>query len=361
MHEVLSGYVERGELPGFLAVVERRGETHVDAFNYERYAIFPIASMSKPIAAAAAMILVEEGRLRLDDPLDDLLPELAEMRVLRSLESPVDDTVPANRAITLRDLLTFRLGTGLIFAEPNTYPIQPVLREAEPEKESDPPRWLAKLGSLPLLHQPGEVWMYNTGSNVLGVLIARCAKQSFGKFLSERIFEPLGMSDTGFHMPPQKLPRLVLGEERDRDKFGRAPRFESGGGGLVSTADDILTFSRMMLNHGELDGKRILTRPSVETMTMDHLTAEQKNRSPWVPGYFDNHGWGFGVTVVTRRFDIASTPGKYGWDGGTGTTWRADPAERMTTILLTPQPFTSPDPPRIHHDFWTLAYSAIDD
>jgi CubicO group peptidase (beta-lactamase class C family) len=367
MHDVLARYVELGEVPGFVALVERRGELHVDSVGCERDSIFRIASMTKPIAAAAAMILVEEARLRLDDPVDELLPELAGPRVLRTLESRVDDTVPAARPITLRDLLTFRLGTGLVFAEPDAYPIQRAMEEAgagpgppDPLKYPEPDTWMRQLGSLPLVYQPGEVWMYNTGAEILGVLIARAAKETFGSFLAERIFEPLGMRDTGFWLPQEKLQRLALPGTARRETWGRAPAFESGGGGLVSTADDYVKFSRMMLNHGELDGKRILSRPAVETMTTDHLTPEQRTRSPWLPDYWQTHGWGFGVMVVTRRFDIASTPGQYGWDGGLGTTWRADPTEQMTTILLTPEPWTSPSAPNVFRDFWTLVYSALE-
>ena len=365
MHEVFAGYVDRREVGRLVALIERRGRLQVDCIGCERDAIFRIASMTKPVAAAAAMILVEEARLRLDDPVDELLPELANPRVLRRPDGPVEDTVPASRSITLRDLLTFRLGTGLLLAPPDSYPIQRAIDEAgigpgppDPEKYPHPDAWMRNFGAVPLIHQPGEVWMYNTGAEVLGVLIARASKRSFGDFLAERIFEPLGMRDTGFYAPHEKLHRLAIDDESLRERWGRPPAFESGGGGLVSTADDYLSFSRMML----AGGSKILSRPAVETMTMDHLTPEQKARSPWVPaGYWENHGWGFGMTVVTKRFDIASTPGQYGWDGGLGTSWRADPAEQMTTILLTSTPWSSPSPPDVFRDFWTLAYSTIED
>jgi len=368
MHDVIAGYVGRGEAGSVVSVVERRGELHVDCIGCERDAIFRIASMTKPIAAAAAMILVEEARLRLDDPVDPLLPELANPRVVRRPDGPVDDTVPASRPITLRDLLTFRLGTGLIFTEPDSLPIQRAIDEAgvgpgppDPERYPKPDAWMRNLGAVPLVYQPGEVWMYNTGAEVLGVLIARASRRSFGEFLAERIFEPLGMRDTAFFVPHDKLHRLALDDEGARERWGRPPAFESGGGGLVSTADDFLSFSRMMLGRGELAGVRILSRPAVETMTTDHLTPEQKARSPWLPRFWESHGWGFGVTVVTKRVDVASTPGKYGWDGGLGSSWRADPEEAMTSILLTSTPWTSPSPPNVFRDFWTLACSAIDD
>ena len=368
MHDVLAGFVENGELPGLLSVVSRRGETHIDAIGCERDAIFPIASMTKPVAAAAAMILVEEARIRLDAPVDDWLPELSNPSVLRRLDSTIDDTVPAARAITLNDLLTFTMGTGFVLAEPGTYPIQRAMDDAgvasgppDPSKYTAPDEWMRNLGSLPLVHQPGDVWMYHTSAEVLGVLVARVSGRTFGEFLAERIFEPLGMTDTAFHVPAAKLSRFTITEEHARKEWGRAPLFESGGGGLVSTVDDYLRFSRMMLAHGVLEGKRILSRPSVETMTMDHLSAEQKARSPWLPDFWRHHGWGFGLMVITSRFDIASTPGKYGWDGGLGTSWRADPREDLTTILLTPKQWVSPTAPPVFEAFQTLAYAAIDD
>jgi len=341
MHGVLSGYVERGEMPGLIALVARRGHVHLDAIGYPEDAVFRIASMTKPVAAAAAMSLVEEGRVRLDDPVDGFLPELADMRVLRALDSPVTDTVPAAIPITLRHLLTFTMGTGLVFAAPGTYPIQTVIDDAgigpgppDPERYPRPDAWMRKLGSVPLVFQPGDAWMYNTGAEVLGVLIARASGRSFGELLLERIFEPLGMKDTAFFVPPSDAERLAVMDEDLRARWSRPPAFESGGGGLVSTAGDFLRFSTMMLGRGELDGVRVVSRPSVETMTSDQLSAEQKARSPWVGDHWRHHGWGFCMQVVTSRFDISSTPGQYGWDGGLGTSWRADPREEMTTILL---------------------------
>ena len=192
-----------------------------------RDTIFRIASVTKPIMAAAAMILVEECVLRLDDPVDELLPELADRQVLRTLDSPLDDTVPANRPITLRDLLTFRLGLRAVFAPPGTYPIQQAMEEAGSSpmcrggscRRFRPMSSCRRYGSLPLLHQPGERWLYNTGSDILGVLIARATGMSLGEFLQERIFAPLGMKDTAFSVPADKLDRLptsLLDQFRDR-------------------------------------------------------------------------------------------------------------------------------------------------
>lgn len=378
MHDVLTGCVERGELPGYVAVISRHGEVHVDCAGYRRDTIFRLASMSKPIAAVAALILVEEGLIRLSDREDTLLPELAGLKVLRSISSSVDDTVPASRPITIRDLLTFTLGTGMVIAPPGTYPIQDAVEKSglEVGLGEKPPadRFLHELGRLPLMYQPGEAWMYNTGSDLLGILVSRAAGRPFGQFLRERIFEPLAMRDSGFWVPAENLDRLptaylpdaVTGELKIQDKgadglFSRPPQFESGAGGMLATADDFLNFARMLLDHGAFDGGRILSRPMVEAMTSDQVPVEVKSRAPWISGWPVNDGWGFGVGVVTRRIDGTSTPGAYGWNGGFGTMWRSDPAEDMIAILMTQVGMTSPESAPGFRDFMTLAFAAIDD
>ena len=371
MHDVLSAYVERGDVPGIVTLVSRRGEVHVDCIGYSRDTIFRMASMTKPVAAAAAMILVEERVIDLARPIGDLLPELADLRVLRAIDAAIDDTVPANRAVTVRDLLTFTLGTGVVMAPPGTYPIQRALEAAgfganlDPKQPAD--EYLRRLGRLPLVHQPGELWMYNIGSDLLGILIARAAGRTFGELLRERIFEPLGMKDTGFAVPAENVARLPTAYVPDgnggmkiqdpagiESVFSRPPALESGAGGLVSTIDDWLAFVSMLLDP---KAAGILSVGSVETMTTDQLTADQKSKTPWLPGFFDTHGWGFGVGVVTKRYDIASTPGKYGWDGGYGTSWYNDPRENMITIAMT-QLGMYPHP--IVNELQTLAYSAFE-
>ncbi|MER6950119.1 serine hydrolase domain-containing protein [Nonomuraea sp. NPDC000554] len=392
MREVLTGHVTRGDVPGLVAMVARRGEVHVEAVGtreaggeggpMRRDAIFRIASVTKQITAVAAMILVEECRLRLDDPVDDLLPELAGRRVLRRPDGPLDDTVPALRPITLRDLLAYRLGIGAVLAAPGEYPIQRAMDEAglspgPRAAEIGPDEWLKRLGALPLIHQPGEKWMYHTGSDVLGVLMARATGRPLEEFLRERLFEPLGMKDTGFHVPAGKLDRLpagyspdpatgalVLADDPRDSRWARPPAFPSAGGGLVSTADDLLAFCTMMLNKGMLNkgrhgGERILSRPSVELMTTDQLTEQQKAENTVFFG--GASGWGLGINVVTRRDDLANVPGRFGWTGGTGTCVYTDPAEELIGILLTQRYMTSPTPPAVFRDFWTCAYQVIDD
>jgi CubicO group peptidase (beta-lactamase class C family) len=388
LHDVMAGYVERGEVPGLVMLVSRRGEVHIDLIGTQAFGeispmrrdtIFRISSMTKPIIAVATMILVEECKLRLDEPVDALLPELAERQVLKRLDGPLEETIPANRPITVRDLLTFRMGFGQIMGPPDAYPI---LKEAlvqqigmgppSPSQMPAPGEWMRRLGQLPLMHQPGEQWMYNTGSDVLGVLIARASDQPLETFLRERIFEPLEMRDTGFSVPEASIDRLTTSYWTDPgsgkltvyDKaaggqWSREPSFPSGAGGLVSTIDDYLVFSQMMLSQGKHGKERILSRLSIETMTTDQLTPDQKAVSSLVPGFFDSHGWGFGVSVITRRDDIAAVPGRYGWDGLLGTSWYCDPREHMITVLMTPCFFASPNPPNV--TFWTLAYQAIDD
>ena len=385
MRGVMAGHVERGHAPGIVTLVSRRGETHVDAVGTKtvggdepmrRDTIFRIASMTKPVAAVAAMILVEECRLRLDDPVDPLLPELADREVLKGLDGTLEDTAPANRPITLRDLLTLRLGIGAVLAPPGMYPIQDAMEVAGvapgPDSPSLPPdEWMRRLGGLPLVYQPGERWMYETGSDVLGVLISRATGGPLQTFFGERIFEPLGMTDTGFHVPAAKLDRLAgcyaanpeTGElelhDGVEDSMWSSPlAFESAAGGLVSTVDDYLAFCRMMLNGGRLGGERILSRPSVELMTADHLTPGQRRGAEMLLG--DGGGWGFGMSVDTRREDLATAPGRFGWDGGYGTSGYSDPGEDMVGILMT-QRLADPDSPRIDLDFWTSAYAALDD
>jgi CubicO group peptidase (beta-lactamase class C family) len=380
--DVLAGYARRGEVPGVVALLSRGGETHLaQAGDAEPDTIFRIASMTKPVAAAAALILVEECVLRLDDPVDDFLPELASRRVLTRLDAPLDSTVPAARPITVRDVLTFTLGLGFgqgMWGPPGTVPIMDALTALgqgmpAPAGVPGPDVWLRRLGELPLICQPGERWLYNTGSDVLGVLIARASGQPFEEFLRERIFAPLGMADTGFSVPPGSLGRLppqyvtdpgsgdlVVYDPPD-GQWAAPPAFPSGAGGLVSTIGDYAAFGAMLAGGGAHRGVRILSRPAVSLMTSDQLTDAQKAVSGLAPGDFDDMGWGFGVSVVTRRRSLYHSPGTYGWSGGLGTTWVNDPAEDLTLILLTQRGWTTSSPPAICRDFWTAAYQALDD
>jgi CubicO group peptidase (beta-lactamase class C family) len=384
MHDIMAAHVERGHVPGMVTLVARRDDVNVDVIGTKsaggdpmrRDTIFRIASMTKPVAAVAAMILVEECALRLDDPVDVFLPELSGRRVLRSMDSAPDDTVPAKRSITLRDLLTLRMGLGAIFAPPGQYPIQQAMDERDlspgPELPALPTaEWMRRLGELPLVHQPGERWLYDTGSDVLGVLISRATGRSLEGFLRERIFGPLGMHDTGFRVPEAKLNRLAdcyqmdpetgtldIFDAADDSTWTRPPVFESGAGGLVSTVDDYLAFCMMLLGKGAYGGERILSRPSVELMTTDHLTDEQKSDGEILLG--NGVGWGFGMSVVSERTGLAAT-GAFGWDGGYTTSGYTDPEEEVVGILMTQLVAGNETSGTIYRDFWTSTYQTLDD
>jgi CubicO group peptidase (beta-lactamase class C family) len=273
------------------------------------------------------------------------------------------------------------MGFGMITGPSDATPIQRAMKELElsgigPPKPASPlvpDEWMRRFGTLPLMHQPGAKWMYNTSAYVLGVLIARAAGQPLESFFRERIFAPLGMKDTSFSVPADKLDRLATSYWPDaaagtlavhddvaNSQWRRPPAFPDGGAGLVSTVDDYLAFGQMMLDGGTLRKERILSRPSVEAMTTDHLTPAQKAISGFLPGFFDALGWGFGVSIVTRRDGVSAIPGRYGWDGGYGTTWSSDPAEQMVSIMMT-QRAGFPLFSSVHLDFWTSAYQAIDD
>jgi CubicO group peptidase (beta-lactamase class C family) len=389
MHDVLRRHVDGGRLPGLVALISRRGAEHVEAIGtlaFDRTApmrrdtIFRLASVTKPITAVAAMILVEECTLRLDDPVEEWLPELANRRVLRTIDSELDDTVPAKRAITMRDLLTFRSGYGEVALLSPMCPLHRALIEAQVPLSAwmfpgTADEFMRCLGRLPLASQPGERWLYHMSADILGVLIARASGMSLSAFLRVRILEPLGMKDTGFAVPEAQSDRLATCYQTDpssgdvtvlpdarADLITRPPAFEAGAGarGLVSTADDLLAFGRMMLNSGAYGGKRILSRPSVELMTTDHLTPEQKAASPFFENFWDSRGWGLGLSVVTRGAEVAG-PGRFGWDGAFSTSWYVDAREDLVGVLMAQVRPGALRLPPVVLDFWTAVYQAIDD
>jgi CubicO group peptidase (beta-lactamase class C family) len=374
---VMAGYVERGDLPGLVMLVSRHGQIHVDAIGrlafdgspMKRDTIFRITSMTKPVTAAAAMILVEDGKIGLDDAIDRWLPELANRKVLLTIEALIHQTVPARRAITLRDLLTFRCGYGIIPIFPDRFPIQRAYAEAGlapgPVFPSFPPdELIRRYATLPLAFQPGENWLYNAGSEILSVLIPRVAGRTLGEFLRERIFTPLGMKDTAFHVPADQHYRFATAYVHDNaakqlkvfdppvtGRFSSPPVFENGAAGLISTIDDFNAFAQMMLNGGSLGDARLLSRESVTSMTTNHIMAEEKRESQLFLG--SARGWGFGLSVFTGLDDPNSAPGRFGWDGGYGTSWYSDPRAQLTGILLTQRIMDSPKPPPVFTDFWS--------
>ena len=389
MRDALRCHVDAGRLPGLVAAISRHGIEHVDAIGTLAFdrpepmrgdTIFRLASVAKPITAVAAMILVEECRLRLDDPVDAFLPELASRKVLRTIDSELDDTVPATRPITARDLLTFRSGYGEVAFLSPTCPLQRAMTEARlplstlqfPGTADD---FMRCLGRLPLANQPGERWLYHMSAEILGVLIARVAGVPLSQFMRERIFEPLGMKDTGFTVPQAKLDRVATcyrtdpasGEVSvyagvDLEGLARPCTFESGAGDrMVSTANDLLAFGRMLLNRGAYGKGRLLARPSIELMATDQLTAEQKAASPFFEHFWDSRGWGIGVSIVTRRDDLAAVPGRFGWDGAFSTSLYVDPHEDLVGVLMAQCLPGALRLPPVVLDFWTSVYQAIDD
>jgi CubicO group peptidase (beta-lactamase class C family) len=333
--------------------------------------IFRISSMTKPITAAAALVLVDEGTVGLDDPVDRWLPELADRRVLADPRGELDDTVPAARAITVDDLLTFRFGHGGDLSDWSPNPLGEALAKLglgagppAPALPPEPDEWIRRLGTVPLQYQPGDRWLYHTGSDVLGVLIARASGRPFPEFLAERLFEPLGMPDTAFVVPAAKRDRFGATFAGRTDEGGRAvydavdgqwstpPAFPGGGAGLVSTADDYFAFADMLRRNGETDGRRVLSASAVRTMTTNHLTPEQVK---WGPTFDGGLGWGFGVGVRLRSA-LGHSAGSYGWDGGMGTTWFNDPERDLVAIMMTNEMWTSPTPPAICDSF----YAAVD-
>ena len=320
--------VASGAVPGLVALVatgdevqiETVGQLSIGGSPIAEDSLFRIASMTKPVTGAATMALIEEGLIGLDEPVDRLLPELADRRVLREVSGPLDDTVPAKRAITTRDLLTFTFGFGFVmdmFMAPEPLPVVVASDEARlstigpPDVaiQPDPDTWIAALGSLPLMAQPGERWLYNTGASVLGVLLARAAGQSFADVLRTRIFDPLGMSQTAFWASePGRLATvyrpgpagLEIWDPPD-GKYARPPAFQDGAAGLVSTAGDMLAFARMFLR----GGKPVLSADSVQAMTTDQLTSAQKAHGGLGPDFFTGQSWGFCQAVQDS--------GAFGW------------------------------------------------
>lgn len=368
--ELLDRHGRAGTLPGAVAAVASGddlevavvGAQSIDGPPMTRDTIFRIASNSKPITAAATMVLVDDGVLGLDDPVARWLPELADPVVVRTPESAVDDVVPARRPITVRDLLTFRGGHGLAadFALPAVGLLFSELRQGPPSPADvvAPDEWMRVLAGIPLLHHPGEEWLYNTGSDLLGVLVARVAGRPFDEFLAERVFAPLGMRDTGFHVPAADLGRFTTAYRPDgprlavtdppEGQWSTPPAFCSGSGGLVSTLDDLLAFQRMLL----AGGGDVLSPRAVALMTTDHLTAEQRAASTF---FLHGQGWGFGGSVDVERTEPWNVPGSYGWIGGFGTAAYVDPVGHAATVLLTAVGLESPAPPAVMGEFWAHA------
>jgi len=355
----LQGIIEAGDLSGFVTLVWRKGEiAQLNTLGYRdiagkvpmsRDTLFRIASMTKPVTSVAAMMLMEEGKLRLEDPVTKWLPELSNMRVLKDAQGPLSDTYPAPRDITVEDLLTHRAGLAYGFTS-----IGPIGQAHEDALGSPlvnrltPDEWLKALGTLPLSYPPGERFHYSHATEVLGFLVARIEGKPLGEVLRERIFAPLGMEDTFFWCPLEKRDRLAKLyrappeggplEDVSLPNTPEPPAFEGGGGGLISTADDYLKFARMLLGKGEVDGVRLLKRETVELMTANRLTEAQREIPFMGIPFWGGQGFGLGLSVITdpakQEWMGAGSKGAFGWPGAFGTWWQADPAEDMVLIYL---------------------------
>jgi len=370
VNQLRSTLAAHTEVPGLVALVAKGKQVEAVALGtsedhggtqIQRDSIFRIASMSKPVTAAATMVLVDDGVLSLETPVEKWVPELANRRVLKRLDSGLDDTVPVERVPTVRDLLTFTWGFGIPMAPPGTLPIQRAIDQLKlgqtipmPSDYAPPDEWVRQLATLPLMHQPGARWMYNTGIDVLSVVIARATKQPLETFLQERIFAPLGMHDTAFYCPPAKRARftasyLATGKLYDAidGEWSKPPPFPSGAAGLVSTVDDFHAFGAML----RARGGKVLSEKSATLMMSDQLTAAQRAASNDFVNLFVDHSWGFGGMIVTGK-DVSASPGSYGWDGGLGSVFRVDPARQMVTVLMSNRAFASPEPPAVMKDFW---------
>jgi CubicO group peptidase (beta-lactamase class C family) len=355
----LQGVVDAGDLSGFVTLVWRGGEVvQVDTIGRRdiagdkpmtRDTIFRIASMTKPITSVAALMLLEEGRLKLDDPITRWAPEFADMKVLKAADGPLDQTGPAERDITIEDLMTHR--AGLAYGFTSMGPIAMAHEKALGPALGTPltpDEWMKRLGELPLSYQPGARFHYSHATDVLGFIVARIEGKTLDQVLQDRIFGPLGMTDTAFHVPPEKSDRAAklyrINPETDAMEevafpyYPAPPVFAAGGGGLVSTADDYLKFARLMLGKGEVDGVRLLKTQTVEMMTADRLTEAQKAIPFMGIPFWLGQGFGLGVSVITdpvkQAWMGAGNAGAFGWPGAFGTWWQADPQADMVLIYL---------------------------
>jgi CubicO group peptidase (beta-lactamase class C family) len=343
---LLAGAVTMVWQAGEVLQVNELGHRDVDArLPMQRDTIFRIASMTKPVTIAAAMALIEEGKLALSDPVSTWLPELADMQVLLDPHGPLDKTEPARRLITIDDLMTHR--SGLAYAFSVLGPLGRAYGRMSFRQNQD--RWLAELAKLPLAHQPGARLTYSHATDVLGIALSRIEGKSLSDVLADRIFAPLGMTDTGFSVGAEGRRRAATMYKLDEsyvlthDVMGPAPitdpPFCTGGAGLWSTVDDYLRFARMLLEGGTLGGIRVLGEDSVRLMRTDRLTDEQK-RYPFLGmPYWIGRGFGLNLSVVTdpaksRQLFGPGGVGTFGWPGAYGTWWQADPSANLILIYL---------------------------
>lgn len=376
--EAIAGHAGDDRVPGIVALVaagEGAREVHTWSAGslslggppVERDSLFRIASTTKTLTAAAVLVLAEEGRLGLDDPAELLLPELAGQQVLRRIDGPLDDTVPPARPPTVRELLSFTFGFGIAvesFAATERWPVVAAAEELElaafgppaPAVQPDTDTWLSRFATLPLMVQPGQRWLYNTGAPLAGVLAGRAAGMPFGEVLRSRVLEPLGMVDTAFFArDPSRLgstyraaPEGLVLWDPPQGQWSGPPRFEDGGAGLVSTADDLLAFARCLIG----GGAPLLSAASVAELTREQVTPEQLAGAGPILG---RRSWGLCTSLVTS----GERSGAFGWDGGLGTSWLVDPVRRLVVIVLTTRMFDTAALPAVHAEVQRAAYAAL--
>jgi len=357
----LQAEVEAGQLPGAVLAIARRGRLvfheavgHLGADQAAPMpgdALFAIASMTKPVTGVAALMLWEEGRLGLADPVERFLPQFGNRRVavlnerVRTGQGPIE-TVPAARSITMLDLM--RHTSGLTYGGRGTTAVHALYPTSSNVAGAslDSTAFLEQLAAAPLLYQPGTVWDYGLSIDVIGLVVEALSGQTLGTFLQQRLFGPLGMADTGFQVPSDKVARLARPLPRDPDTGtaqvvpdrAQALRFECGGGGLASTALDYLRFAQMLLGGGILGETRVLGRKTVEAMRTSCMTADIENRIVELDPNSDGYGFGLTVAVRERVGTLMGSLGEFYWNGAYGTLWWADPAEDLAVVFMAQVP-----------------------
>lgn len=369
-------FLDAGKHAGAISLIVRNGKV-VDWVAYgkrdleaglpmEKDTIVRIYSMSKIVTSVAALILLEEARFRLDDPIGEYLPELARMKVLTGGTAEKPLLADAKRPITIKHLFTHTSGLTYDFGES---PVEKLNRQAKLPEAPSLADFVVRVSRLPLAHEPGERFSYGVSTDILGALVEKVSGRSFGAFLEERLLRPLGMKDSGFSVPEAKLSRLAKIYEKSKDgklqpakplfdiQPSPGPKLESGGAGLFSTAGDYGRFMQMLLNGGQLEGVRILSRKTVELMMANHLNSLERTTHQFSES--DGFGLGGGVRVDLAKSNALGSVGQFGWDGAATTLARLDPKERVVLVLLVQHfPF---DEHKLFGRFSTLAYAAIVD
>jgi CubicO group peptidase (beta-lactamase class C family) len=381
-------YIDSGAIPGALTMIWRRGETRylgmAGSIDLHRGtamradAIFRIYSMTKPITSVAALMLLEQGKIALDDPVHRYIPGFEHLAVYAGGELGAFTTAPAGRAMKVIDLM--RHTAGLTYGFINRTRLDAAytkLGVGEANTEGGLAAMIAQLEKLPLEFSPGESWNYSVATDVLGYLVEKVSGEKFSDFIRGKILSPLGMTDTNFFVPAEKRDRfaacyyikdgkLLLYDDPLTSSFANPPKLESGGGGLCGTAADYMRFCRMLLGDGELDGIRLLSPKTVALMTMNHLpggkqmTEMMPDTTAFNESGYSGVGFGLGVAVTVNlpATGLPGTVGEYSWGGAANTYFFADPKEDMAVVFMT-QVLMAPDRTRLRRDLRTLVYSAM--